>query len=287
MTGSLAVPHTPLEYDQAAADYFGSLPLEHFMEPEAQAIQRGITLAGFTILKKSQPDVQLFSELLVQYAHDGRLRRVVPDNMVVLSETDAPLRKSYNLELEPAPLWMVIEYVSSDKAKDYEESFQEYERELLVPYCVLFDPERQDLQVYRHDGERYVRLEPDLEGRCSIEELDLKVGIRDRWLRYWCAGELLPLTEELADEVQQQAQQLEQQARQLNRQARQLNQQARELRERAQQVCDFRSQTDEAIQVLRREVEVRASSHGRTDILHQLGSVSDVGQLGRWLAELP
>jgi Uma2 family endonuclease len=273
MTGSMTLPRTALDYDLAAAEYCRSLPLEHFMEAQPQAFQRHLTAASFDVLRQSRPDVHLFSELLVQYLLDDQLRRVVPDNMVILSETEATTtRRSFNLELEPARPFLTIEYVSTDKKKDYDESFQKYEQELRVPYCILFDPERQDLQVYRHLGTQYERLEPDLAGRCAIGELDLQVGILDRWLRYWYQGKLLPVTDELARQIEQLARELDARDRQIDQQTRQIDRQTRQL--------------DEAAQALRSAVGERARRHGRNDILQQLPAVSDIGQLARWLTEL-
>jgi Uma2 family endonuclease len=260
----MTLPRTALDYDLAAAEYCRSLPLEHFMEAQPQAFQRHLTAASFDVLRQSRPDVHLFTELLVQYLLDDQLRRVVPDNMVILSETEATTtRRSFNLELEPARPFLTIEYVSTDKKKDYDESFQKYEQELRVPYCILFDPERQDLQVYRHLGTQYERLEPDLAGRCAIEELDLQVGILDGWLRYWHEGKLLPVTDELAERIEQlvrrldqqtqqidqQTQQIDQQTQQIDQQTRQIDEQTRQIDQQTRQIDQQTRQLDEAARV--------------------------------------
>jgi chromosome segregation ATPase len=159
--------------------------------------------------------------------------------------------------------------------------------------------------VYRHLGTQYERLEPDLAGRCAIEELDLQVGIWDGWLRYWYQGKLLPVTDELAKQIEQLARQLDEQtreharelgeqarqhARELDQRDRQIDQQARqharELDQRDRQLDEQSRQWGEAVQTLRGAVTERARRHGRDDILQQLPAVSDIGQLSRWLAEL-
>jgi Uma2 family endonuclease len=82
-------------------------------------------------------------------------------------------RSNYAVELEAAPLFMAMEFVSaSNPRKDYEDSFRKYEQELQVPYCAMYRPERLDLRVRRHDGEQYIRLEPDGSGRVEISELN-------------------------------------------------------------------------------------------------------------------
>lgn len=189
------------DYDLEAQQYLAALPLEHFMEAVPQSRQREITVQSFALLKLKRPDLQYYNELLVQYPHKGRLRKVVPDNMVVLGPPTEPDLASYPVELEPAPPFWMLEYVSPrNPRKDYVDNFQKYEQELRVPYYLLFEPDRQALSVYRHDGERYMRLEPDANGRVAIEELELEIGLKDRWVRFWYQGELLRLPGELEDE---------------------------------------------------------------------------------------
>src|SRR5262249_8770648 len=91
-----------------------------------------------------------------------------------------------------------MEYVSAESyRKDYRESFRKYERELKVPYCLLFYPEEQDLQVHHLQGRRYRRLPATEQGRYAIPELDLEVGLWEGWVRFWYQGKLLPLPTEL------------------------------------------------------------------------------------------
>lgn len=170
------------------------------MEATPQATQRKITLESFDLLHLRRPDVQAFNELLVQYPLRGqrKLRQVVPDNMVVLTTEPIRASTSYNVPLEPArPFWM-LEYVSKgSKRKDYEDSFHKYERELKVPYYLVFYPETQDLTLYRHTGRRYVAVPPNAEGRCALQDIELQVGLLDGWVRFWYRGELLPLPADL------------------------------------------------------------------------------------------
>ena len=128
----------------------------------------------------------------------GELRQIVPDNMVVVVKEPTRAEGSFNLPLEPAGPFFVLEYVSvTDPAKDYEDRYHKYERELRVPYCLLFHPHRQDLRVYRHGGRRYKLLKPNAVGRIRIPELDLELGLRDGWVRFWYRGQLLELPAEL------------------------------------------------------------------------------------------
>jgi Uma2 family endonuclease len=214
---------TVADYDRAANAYQRRLPLEHYMEAVSQSTQRKITLASLDLLPRRRLDVQVFNELLIQYFFKGRLRRVVPDNM--LRRSSEPLRadRSYNLELEGIGPFLVMEYVSPENyRKDYHESFHKYESELKVPYYLLFYPEEQDLQVHHLEADEYRRLPANAEGRYAIPELDLEVGLLDGWVRYWYQGELLPLPTEMeellegerrrADQERQRAEQEKQRA---------------------------------------------------------------------------
>ena len=193
---------SPSDYEKAALAYLRGLPLEHFMEAIPQATQREITLASLALVRARQPEVQVFNELLVQYMHRGQLHQVVPDNMVVLGEQPPQSKSSFNVELNPDPPFWVFEYVSEmNPRKDYEDSFRKYEKELKVPYYLLFYPDTQDLSLYRHNKRKYVTVKPDERGRCPVPELDLEVGLLDGWVRFWHKGQLLPLPADLQRQV--------------------------------------------------------------------------------------
>jgi Uma2 family endonuclease len=187
-------------YERWAQEYLRSLPPEHFMEATPQATQREITVESLALVKAKRPDVQYFNELLVQYPRRGERRpgQVVPDNMVVLTEQPIRATTCYNVPLEPArPFWM-LEYVSkSNERKDYEDSFAKYERELKVPYYLVFYPDNQELTLYRHNKGKYVTVRPNKNGRYAIRKLELEMGLLDGWVRFWLQGVLLLLPAEL------------------------------------------------------------------------------------------
>jgi Uma2 family endonuclease len=229
-------------YEKEARDYMQSLPLEHFMEGIAQARQREITVESMAVLKTRRPDIQVFNELLVQYPvpRRRRLGKVVPDNMVILSDQPVRAELSYNLPFEAARPFWVFEYVSkNNKRKDYKESFEKYERDLQVPYYLLFYPEEQDLNLYHHNGTKYVPVKPNKQGRLAIPELDLEVGLLDGWVRYWYQGDLLPLPEELQrqfEEAGRQAEDERQRAEEEKRRADELQQRLREAERALEQL---------------------------------------------------
>ncbi len=222
------------DYERAARQYLASLPLEHFMEATPQGTQREITLASFGVLKHWLADVQLFNELLVQYFYKGKLRQVVPDNCLRLSKKPLQTTTSFAPDLEEDQLFLVMEYVSAgSRRKDYEQSFRKYERELKVPYCLMFYPERQDLRLHRHTGRRYEAVTADAQGRYPVPELELEVGLLDGWVRHWFRGQLLELPAALQQQIDDGMQRLKQ-AEERADQERQRADQERQQRDAAE-----------------------------------------------------
>jgi Uma2 family endonuclease len=184
-------------YQEAAQAYLRSLPLEHFMEANAQGTQRKISLASLEQVRGARPDVHVFNELLVQYRRAKRtqkIEQVVPDNMVVIHDGELTPDTSYDLELQPAHPFMMLEYVSKrNKRKDYEENHQRYDEELKVPYYLLFYPDNEDLSLFHLRRGRYASVTPNDQGRLAIPELEVEVALLNGWVRYWFRGDLLPL----------------------------------------------------------------------------------------------
>ncbi|HZY88616.1 MAG TPA: Uma2 family endonuclease [Gemmataceae bacterium] len=185
-----------IEYENAAEAYLRSLPPEHHMEATPQATQRKYTLESLDLVHARRPEVQLFNELLIQYPHGRgrRIRQVVPDNMVVVHPEPIQAYGSYDLPLQPVGPFWVLEYVSKgSERKDYEDSFRKYERELKVPYYLIFYPDNQELTLFRHRGGKYVSVRANSAGRYPLRELDLEVALLEGWVRFWYEGELLLL----------------------------------------------------------------------------------------------
>jgi Uma2 family endonuclease len=193
-----------IEYDNAAQAYLRSLSPGHSTEATPQATQRTIFLESFDLLRTQRPGVQFYNRLLVQYPF-GRppvIRQVVPDNMVVLSEKPLRAVTSFNLPVQPVwPFW-VLDYVSrSGRHQDYEDRYHKYEKELKVPYFLVFCPDNQDLGLYRYAKRGYQELLPDANGRYPVPELELEVGLLDGWVRLWHRGALLSLPAELRSQL--------------------------------------------------------------------------------------
>ena len=94
-----AFQNSVLYFDEAADEYLAFLKKEHpehFMESVGQATQRKITVASLDLVAAERADVFVYSELLIQWRDEkNKLRRVVPDNMVVIA--DKKPKVSYQL----------------------------------------------------------------------------------------------------------------------------------------------------------------------------------------------
>jgi hypothetical protein len=232
-----------MEYEEEAQKYLRSLPPEHFMEATPQATQREITVESLALVKGRRPEVQYFNELLVQYPHPQTrvIRKVVPDNMVVLHPEPLRAVGSYDLPLQPARPFWVLEYVSKEsKRKDYDDNFQRYESELKVPYYLLFQPEAQELTLYRRRGGRYFAVRPNAQGRLALRKLELEMAIEGGWVRFWFRGQLL----ELPADLQRQVDRLREQMVELARERDEANRRAAEAERRAAEEARQRQEAD-------------------------------------------
>jgi Uma2 family endonuclease len=231
-----------LEYERTAEAYLRSLPPEHFMEATPQATQRKITLESLDLVHAQRPDVQFFNELLVQYPHGRRsqIRQVVPDNMVVIHPEPIQVVGSYNVPFQPVGPFWVLEYVSQhSQRKDYDDSFHKYERELKVPYYLVFYPDAQELTLFRHTGRRYAAVRANAAGRLEIPKVDMEAALLEGWVRFWFKGELLPLPADLQRdlrEARRRLRQAEKRAQQAEERAQQAEEQAARLRARLREL---------------------------------------------------
>jgi hypothetical protein len=241
-----------LAYFEAAQAYLRSLPLEHFMESVRQSHQRKVSTVSLGLIALKCPAVQVFGELLVQYpGRDRTIRQVVPDNMVIVHSEPIVADGSYDVPHQPVGPFWVLEYVSrSNKRKDYEDNFQKYERELKVPYYLLFYPDDQELSLYRRGRTRYVSVKPNAQGRLEVPELEIEVALLDGWLRFWYRGELVPLPEDLQRELEAVRLQLASARKQLDETRQQLDTTQGHLDETRQQLDTTQGRLDETRQQL-------------------------------------
>ena len=258
MSSTLPVPLLRFQYYQAAQDYLRHLPPEHFMESPPHAKQREITVESLALLRGARPDVHYFNELLVQYPFgpEDEIHQVVPDNMVIISTEPIEVGNSFDVPLQVARPFLMLEYVSpSNKRKDYVDNMQKYDRELKVPYYLVFDPEILDLRLYHRGARKFRLVKANVKGRLAIAELDLEVAVHEDWVRFWHLGQLLPLPLELQQELnearhelqesREQTRQAKEQARQAQDQAKLAQDQVRQAEENAKQAQDQAKQAQD------------------------------------------
>jgi Uma2 family endonuclease len=237
-----------LRFAEAAREYAHSLTLEDYMEGETQARQRAIFLGSLPLVGARRPDVHIYNELLLQTLRkDGRVVQVVPDNMVVIHPGPITAGGSYDVDLQPARPFWVLEYVSPhDKRKDYEGSFDKYERDLKVPYYLLFNPEIRELTLFRHNRKRFVSVKPNAAGRLAIPELEMEVALLDDWVRFWYQGELLPLPPDLQRELDKARRQAAEATRRADQEAQRADQEAQRADHEAQRADQEAQRANEA-----------------------------------------
>ena len=180
------------------------------MEPTSQATQREITLESLALVRARRPEVQVFNELLVQYP--GRaargLGRWCPTIWSSFTISRSRRRAAMTCHCSRSALsgcWNMFR--RGITRKDYDDNMRKYEAraEGSVLPAIRPRPARIDV-VPAHRGSLSLGP-PDADGRCAIPELDLSLGLRHSWLRFWYQGELLPLPADLQralDAVKQQ-----------------------------------------------------------------------------------
>ena len=190
---------TQMYFNDAAEEYLEFLKKEHpehFMLSVAQATQRHLTDTSLDFVAAERPDMHVYSELLIQWRDEkNKMRRVVPDNMVVLAEKKPKVNTNFAIPIQATGPFMVFENWSKDNPrKDYQKSYDKYEAELKVPYFLRYYADDQKMSLLEFDKrkDKYVSVQPDDEGRCAIPELDLTVGLLDGWVRFWWKGQLMP-----------------------------------------------------------------------------------------------
>jgi hypothetical protein len=117
-----------------------------------------------------------------------------------------------------------------------------------------------DFILYRHTGTRYREVRPNAEGRYAIPELDLEVGLRDGWVRFWYHGELLQLPADLQrelDDARRQAEEAKRLAETANQRADEAKEQADVARRQADQA---KRQADDLSVNLTAEREARQAA---------------------------
>lgn len=202
--------HTPLDpdlvraYEEAERAYYRSLDPEDTIDPVCQATTRAIVLSSFGLMRSSRPDIQCFNELLIRYPRpDGSAGRVVPNNFVVIHPAPVLVYDRFDTADQPAKPLLAIDYITELRNPEaYKHNPDRYGRELRVPYYLTAYPEEKRFTLYHLTDGGYAVVPPNEPGRFPIPELEVEVGMRDGWMRFWFRGELVKRPAELYQELQ-------------------------------------------------------------------------------------
>ncbi|MDX2256898.1 MAG: Uma2 family endonuclease [Pseudanabaenaceae cyanobacterium bins.39] len=131
----------------------------------------------------------------------------------VLPMLDGEYRRSYVLWKEFVAPLIAIEFVSGSGAEERDRTppsdnhkagkFWVYEQAIRIPYYVIFDARRNNLEAYNLVAGQYIKMQPNDRGHLEITPMGVELGLKvDRgvpWLRWWDnAGNLLLTGDERA-----------------------------------------------------------------------------------------
>jgi Uma2 family endonuclease len=138
---------------------------------------------------------------------------------------DGEYRRSYVLWQEFVAPLIVIEFVSGSGKEEHDATppsktekagkFWVYEQAIRIPFYVIFDGFRDNLEAYHLRDGRYVKMQPNERGHYSIMPMGVELGLKSEngvsWLRWWDeSGNLLFTGDERAVQAEQKQVQAEQ-----------------------------------------------------------------------------
>jgi len=130
-------------------------------------------------------------------------------------------RRSYVMWQELIPPFLVLEFVSGDGSEErnttpYQGKFWIYEQVLRIPFYGIFDGYRASLEFYQLSAGHYSLIAANQHGRFPVNELGIEFGLWQGvyrgmdacWIRAWdLEGNLLPTSDERAEQAEQQLEQ--------------------------------------------------------------------------------
>ncbi len=148
-------------------------------------------------------NLTLYFSALQARTHDFR----GPDFFVVLDTTPEPRDAWVVWEEGGRSPNVIVEIASpSTAAEDRGPKRRVYEQVLRTPEYVMFDPADGAVEVLRHGGAEYRRVEADARGLFASEQLGLAFGVHGGQLRFFTTeGVLVPTPEEAAAEAERAA----------------------------------------------------------------------------------
>ena len=126
---------------------------------------------------------------------------------------DGEYRRSYVLWKEFVAPLIAIEFVSGNGSEERDATppsesekvgkFWVYEQAIRIPFYVIFDAWRDNLEVYHLVDGRYAKMQPNDRGHFEIAPMGVEIGLQQEstttWLRWWDeSGNLLMTGDERA-----------------------------------------------------------------------------------------
>ncbi len=162
---------------------------------------------------------------------------------------DGEYRRSYVLWKEFVAPLIAIEFVSGNGAEERDATapsetekagkFWVYEQAIRIPFYVIFDAWRDNLEAYQLLDGRYVKMQPNDRGCFAIPPMGVELGLKFEnnvpWLRWWDQSGNLLLT---GDERAVQAEAIAEQQRILAEQQREIADQQRAMTEQQRAIAD-------------------------------------------------
>jgi len=132
---------------------------------------------------------------------------------------DGEYRRSYVLWKEFVAPLIAIEFVSGNGAEERDATppsetdkagkFWVYEQAIRIPFYVIFDGWRDNLEAYHLLDGRYVKMPPNDRGHYAISPMGVEIGLQQvgqtSWLRWWDESGNLLLTGDERALVEKQA----------------------------------------------------------------------------------
>jgi Putative restriction endonuclease len=252
-------------------------PVENTDQPPLAAALR----QPLTAFPELMENALVVSNFALCAAIDDRTICKAPDWMYVQpvnpTQSNQP-RRSYTPHTEGAIPTLVMEFLSATYGDEYSVEHTEgvgkwyfYEQVIQVPYYAIFRPTTGRLEVYALKSGRYSQQIPNEFERYWIEGLNLYLAVWEGthegrtgyWLRWVNSlGDLLPFSEERAEEERQRADEARQRAEEERQRADEASQQAEEERQRADEA---RQRAEEASQQAEEERQRAEEARQRTE----------------------
>ena len=189
------------------------------LETEFHLRQLWLLIQSLESLWKDRQDFYAFGNLTIYYSPQQRKSEKFrgPDFFVVLGTERKP-RKSWVVWQENYKFPNVIVEILSESTAEIDRGLKKqiYQDTFRTPDYFWFDPETLEFRGFHLVGDEYQELQANENGWLWSQELGLYLGIHQSQLRFFTGqGQLVPISEETAEQEHQRAERLAQKLRDL------------------------------------------------------------------------